>query len=538
MNLNKFDEAEQHLRSLKKSANLSNNYVLKKYLAICLCKLRKEEEEAETLLRECFKENANDSDVCLELSQLLEVKKPQQSVEFFAKLLTLIQENPNEERMYAVDSNLIEIITNYAAVKIRSGSWANVTAIIKDALSRILKALPTADEEETMQLKMYELINLFNLGLFYECSSCFDAAYSYYKKLIQTNPSFIDAYVRLAAMFRNRGNFVKATEYLDRGLAASKSNNEYKKFIPRPTQLFIERAHLCLAQGNREDALEVLTDCISKVDSRDSTCLVLMGNIYYDTVRAIRQGATKEILTDSLNKALEKYIAVLEKDKFNTCAAVGVANVFAEYNAVLEAEDTYKAVNEKKEDISCLYNEALICFNLGKIEMAIRLLKKALKIEPNDKNLLLAIAKVYLDSKKFEDSLIILRKLRVRYPNNPFYIYNYAVAAMFQGVSIVDRGINSIAEGERAHEKLKEAKTILTALKTNGKNFAAQMMTVDNKAIFVNKVLEQSVEFVEYISSYIELAAKQTEKSKHVEEESKTRLQENKTKYSNLLVLF
>lgn len=88
---------------------------------------------------------------------------------------------------------------------------------------------------------------------------------------------------------------------------------------------------------------------------------------------------------------------VLENDESNIFAAMGVANILAEHNKVLEAVEILKGVREATPSHiqmpNVMINLGHLNIVLGNYESAINLYTKALEKNPKDLNIELYLAK-------------------------------------------------------------------------------------------------------------------------------------------------
>jgi len=58
----------------------------------------------------------------------------------------------------------------------------------------------------------------FNLALYYDSQALFDVSHFLYKKIINENPHFIEAYIKLSELYKKRGNKVKAESYIKQAI--------------------------------------------------------------------------------------------------------------------------------------------------------------------------------------------------------------------------------------------------------------------------------------------------------------------------------
>ena len=74
----------------------------------------------------------------------------------------------------------------------------------------------------------------------------------------------------------------------------------------------------------------------------DSYAMCGIANINYDISTLYRNDQKNQEIY--LKKAMDRYMAVLESDEFNSFAALGVANILAEHGKQNEAFEIYKVL--------------------------------------------------------------------------------------------------------------------------------------------------------------------------------------------------
>ena len=72
--------------------------------------------------------------------------------------------------------------------------------------------------------------------------------------------------------------------------------------------------------------------------------MIGQGNINFEWAIRSREELQKQ--QHFLQKAMGKYIQVLENDESNCAASIGVANVLAEFNKIGESLDLFKLAKE------------------------------------------------------------------------------------------------------------------------------------------------------------------------------------------------
>lgn len=413
----------------------------------------------------------------------------------------------------------------------------------------------------------------FNYGLYYESKNEFGIASSYYKSLIKENPYFIEAYIKLGELANKRGHKIKAIDYMRQAVEkhfkskeeiqnkqpntdSNKNNqNEEKKantnlsienqrlisVLNKPINPMLILAQLHFDNFNDVEAMNILQGIIQNYDDKDCYTLIFAGNLYYESALQIRQ--RQNDFSKRINRALQYYFKALEIDKYNAYAAIGIANIFSEYGLTNQSLDIYKSINEKFTlNISSFYNEALIYTSDGKYEKAALSLKKLLKRFfkngkiPEVENL---FAKVLIELKDFKNAELILQGLILKYPDNLFYKFNYALNLKAKAEEVLLRSERRVFETEDAIKSLDKAIPIFISilkLKKEGKiSFTTnekeeKMLKTSDFMYRINEVIDYSKLSLRNLQVFLE-----TDKKR--EKEIISKIEENKQKLNMRIVI-
>lgn len=80
---------------------------------------------------------------------------------------------------------------------------------------KLLKDMPVQQGEDYKKLIAIRITARFNIGYWHEMNLDFGEATQIYKDIIREETTYLDAYLRLAYMANNRGNFERAFTLLD-----------------------------------------------------------------------------------------------------------------------------------------------------------------------------------------------------------------------------------------------------------------------------------------------------------------------------------
>ena len=554
-----------------------------KYLAYIYARTRRKEVDSTIeMFKNALEINKDDSDCYIELAQLLEYKKPEDSLKYYEELLVLIKtkkdEVCNEERyvnyLYNIDEIMPEILNNIATIRIRINSFNDVDKLLNEAKILVKKQkekisdnnvkldskekLNKSGQNENMtKLNSLESSINFNFAIYYESNFQLGEAYKYYKLIIKENPFFIEAYIKLGLLAKLRGNKPKALEYMKQALekhfekpkeeqSNSKTNSNLhsqlngRKLLPmmnKPIIPMLIMAQIHYDNSNENEALSILSNILKNYDDKDPYTLVLLGNIYYDMATQSRNKSSD--FNSNLSRSLELYYRALESDKYNTYAAVGIANVLSEYNLTSYSIDTYKNVTEKfPNNHNAFVNEALICINENKFEKAsiilTKLLKKFLKNKcPDIENLL---AKSLIEMKDFNKAIKLQKGLILRYPDNIFYKFNYALCLKQRAEEILNKSERRVKETEEAIKYLEMALPIFESILMLKKEINQNLRTEKEEKIMKNNDFYYKCHEVnQFLRLFLTTARQILEKDRLKEQDTVRKIEENRLKYLRML---
>jgi tetratricopeptide (TPR) repeat protein len=546
LNMTNYTEAEKCFEICKNDPETINSFEVNKYLAFIYARTKKKQlDNTIDLFKKAIEIKNDDTDCYIELAQLLEFKKPEESLKLYQDVLILIRENPdqNNNKLYNTKDIMPELLNNIAAIKIRLGHTSEVEGIINEALSYLKKRNTTElNEDEKIHRTSLELTLCFNLAVYYENKNEFGDAYNNYKKIIGANPYFVDAYIKLGLLAKMRGNKAKAFDYYKQAIDKHFTNPGTKdqKIIPvmgKPITPLLLTAHLHLQNGSENEALNTLNDIVKHYDDKDIYTLVFFGNIFYELAIQIRSKQSE--FNSRLGRALELYIQAIELDKYNSYAANGIANVLAEFNMGSQALDTYKNITEKHQNNhNAFINEALIYINDNKFEKASIILNKLLKKHFNNNNQEVEnlLAKTYIDMKDFDKAVKVLKDLIFKHPENIYYKFNYALCLRAKSEEILMRNERRVEETEDAIRNLEKAIPIFNE---------ACCMRKEVNSNFRNEKEEKfykSVEFLYKCSEVLEASKLSLTNANEILENDKIRqqgiinkIEENRKRFTQIL---
>jgi tetratricopeptide (TPR) repeat protein len=542
-------EAEKYFEICKNDPDTINSFEVNRYLAFIYAKTKKKQlDNIIDLFRKALEIKKDDTDCYIELAQLLEFKKPEESLKLYHEVLKLIKSNQveNINRLYNISDILPELLNNIAALRIRLNSDQEVESIINEALS-LVKAKKTNNNlksEEIIHLNSLELTLYFNLAIYFENRNEFGEAYRYYKTIIKENPYFVDAYSKLGLLSKLRGNKLKALDYFKQANEKhfTKPGTKEQKLIPimvKPITPVLLTAHTHAENGNEGEALNCLNEIIKYYDDKDVYTLIFIGNIFYELACQIRSKQTE--FNSRLAKSLELYVQALELDKYNSYAANGVANILSEFNILNQSLDMYKSITEKHStNYNAFINEALLYINDYKFDKANIILNKLLKkfFKNNNPSVENLLAKTLIEMKEFDKADKVLKDLIFKHPESIYYKFNYGLCLRAKAEEILMRPERRVSETEFAIENLEIVIPIFESSCYMRKEVSANFKNEKEDKFY------KQVEFFYKCSEVLEASRLSLSNAREILENDRireqdiiTKIEENRIRFQRLLVI-
>ena len=321
----------------------------------------------------------------------------------------------------------------------------------------------------------------------------------------------------------------------------NKLNNEIKlfPFLSKPASTMLMKAHIQMECGADDEVRSILSEVYKMTEGKDTYTLIFLGNFAYELATQNRN--KEEEFRKYIREALFHYVSALELDKYNAYAAIGVANVFAEYSMESQALDVYKNIHEKlPNNINAYANEALILMSDKKFEKASIVVNKLLKRFYNGKNAKFEniLAKIYLELKDFDKAFNILKSLMLRYPDDLFYRYNYAFCLWAKSENIISKKDRKVYETQEAIRNLEKAKPIFEAVyKIKRENRIYLRNEADEKLITSSEFYYKCKLMLDCVKPTYETCKNLLEHDKIKEAETMQKIEENNQKLLKMLVI-
>lgn len=385
------------------------NYESMKILASIYSNQNKDQEKREQAKKYFQKVTElipDDVEAWIELAQLQESTDIQGAVNSYSKATKILKEKIQEE----IPS---EILNNVASLHFRLGNY-------DDAKRYYEAALQSANNELIHDKIYYSAITVtisYNLARLYEAKHEYDQAEKSYRAILSKHPQYIDCFLRLGCMCRDRGQIHEASEWFKEALRINQTHPDIWTLIGN---LHLNKEQLGPAQH--------VFDRIIKNNEQDTYSLVALGNIWLHTLYQNNKDKEKEKRHEQ--RALAMYKQVLKIDPRNIWAANGVGCVLAHKNLLNEARDIFAQVREATAEFGDVWlNIAHILVEQRQYLRAIQMYENCAKKFHKHTNMELMgyLIRALFKADRLSECKQMLLKARHVAPEDTQFMYNLAL---------------------------------------------------------------------------------------------------------------
>jgi tetratricopeptide (TPR) repeat protein len=266
----------------------------------------------------------------------------------------------------------------------------------------------------------------YGLGIIEHIRGNIDKAEAYFRAALTEQDPYLDAHLRLARIYLDRGELEKASPHIEKDLAnnpRSELGNLYKAeyFIKNNMPDEAEK-YISLSLANAKDNPEVYErigcyyanrgwydraipffERLAEIKPEYDYSLKLTAKAYYDS--------------GDFEKSLafyRKYLGLKPKD---TEAIINAANCLYKRGLFSEAEELYTRALSESQNLALIYrNLGLTKLNLGKAKEALLLLEKYLEIAPEDLEIQMALGITYMNLNLFGEAIPHFEKYLAGHP--------------------------------------------------------------------------------------------------------------------------
>lgn len=373
---------------------------------------------AKTHLKKVTEQFPDDVEAWIELAQILEQNDLQGSLAAYATATQILKEKVNEDIPP-------EILNNVAALHYRLGN-------LSEAKIKLDSAIERAKIESEQDPQYYESISVtmkYNLGRLNEAMCAYDKADQLYKDILKEHPNYIDCYLRLGCMARDKGLIFVASDFFKDALKINTENPDTRSLLGN---LHLAKMQWTLGQKNFETILK------NPATSQDAYSLIALGNFWLQTLHLPNKDKDRE--KKHQESALSIYKQVLRTDPKNIWATNGIGSVLAHKGCINEARDIFAQVREATAEFSDVWlNIAHIYVEQKQYVSAIQMYENCLKkfYRHNNVEVMQYLARAYFRAGKLKEAKITLLKARrvapqdtVRFVFFFFFIASVSITAI------------------------------------------------------------------------------------------------------------
>ena len=372
---------------------------------------------AKTYLKKVTEQIPDDVEAWIELAQILEQNDMAGALAAYGTAIKILQEKVQVEIPP-------EILNNVAALHFRLNNLPEAAKNYELSLERCRTEFQNREES------YYESIATtihYNTARLYEAQNESEKAVKEYKDILREHPNYIDCYLRLGCIARDRGQINDASYWFKEVFRISQNHADGWSLI----------GNMHMAKQEWGPAQKKFERIISQAETKEDTYShVALGNIWLQTLHQPTRDREKE--KRHQDRALQLYKQVLRLDNRNIYATNGIGCVLAYKGHIPEARDVFAQVREATADFPDVWlNIAHIYVEQKQYTAAIQMYENCLKkfFKHHNTEILMYIARAHYKcastvpnstAKLRECKKIILKARRVA-PYDPVILYNLAL---------------------------------------------------------------------------------------------------------------
>ncbi|KAE8606164.1 hypothetical protein XENTR_v10010618 [Xenopus tropicalis] len=418
-----------------------NNYETMKILGSLYAASDDQEKRdiAKSHLKKVTEQYPDDVEAWIELAQILEQTDIQNALSAYGTATRILQEKVQADVPP-------EILNNVGALHFRLGN-------LGEAKKYFLASLDRAKAEAEHDEHYYNAISVtttYNLARLYEGLCEFHESEKLYKNILREHPNYVDCYLRLGAMARDKGNFYEASDWFKEALQINQDHPDAWSLI----------GNLHLAKQEWGPGQKKFERILKQPSTQNDTYSMLaLGNVWLQTLHQPTRDREKE--KRHQDRALAIYKQVLRNDSKNLYAANGIGAVLAHKGYVREARDVFAQVREATADISDVWlNLAHIYVEQKQYISAVQMYENCLRkfYKHQNTEVLLYLARALFKCGKLQECKQILLKARHVAPNDTVLMFNVALVlqrlatlVLKDEKSNLKAVLNAVKELELAH---------------------------------------------------------------------------------------
>lgn len=400
-----YDSAIQAFETVLKT-NPDNHETLKVLASLyARSNSQSKKEQARDFLKKVTENRPDDVEGWVELASLCEQHDTQAALTAYKTSIKLY-----ESKSVSIPP---ELYNNIAALLFSTDSLEESEHYYNLALKRCEEE--RANNEDHYGSIIYTI--KYNVGRLYEAKHQLIKAEETYKEILTKQSMYIDCYLRLGCMERDKGLLFDASDNIKETFRTEPDNLEAWTLIGN---LHLSKLELTPCQKKFERILE-------RTRPPDCYSLISIGNVWLQSqYQPIRD---KDKLNQQRGRALSFFAAALKHDPKNIYAANGIGCLFAVKGMFNEARDVFSQVREATADFPDVWiNIAHIYVEQRQYASAVQMYENCLKKFYNNSNteILLYIARALFKANKLTDCKKVLLRARHICPYDLVILFNLA----------------------------------------------------------------------------------------------------------------
>jgi RNA polymerase-associated protein CTR9 len=309
----------------------------------------------------------------------------------------------------------------------------------------------------------------YNMARLYEAMCEYELAERAYRVIISQHPQYIDCFLRLGCMCRDRGQIHEASEWFKEALRINQSHSDIWSLIGN---LHLAREQLGPAQNQFER--------IIKNNDQDTYALVALGNIWLHTLYQSTRDKEKEKRHEQ--RSLQMYKQVLKIDPRNIWSANGVGCVLAHKSLLNEARDIFAQVREASADFCDVWlNIAHILVEQKQYIRAIQMYENCSKkfYKHTQTDVLLYLIRALYRANRLSECKSQLLKARHVAPEDTIFMFNLALVQQKLSKQVMCDDKSMLGAVKNAMYDLKAAQRTFLWLNSSGEAERLKEFRVD-----------------------------------------------------------
>ncbi|GFW04088.1 RNA polymerase-associated protein CTR9 homolog [Trichonephila clavipes] len=363
-------------------------------------------DQAKSHLKKVTEQFDEDVEAWIELAQILEQSDIQGALSGYGTATSILKDQVGADVPP-------EILNNVGALHYRLGNLLDAKKFYEASLDRAR----TDAEHDEHYYNSISVTTTYNLARLFESFSQFDKADRLYKTILREHPNYVDCYLRLGCMARDRGQIYEASDWFKEALQVNQTHPDAWSLIGN--------LHLAKQEWNPGQRK---FERILNTSPNDTYSLIAFGNIWLQTLHQPSRDKEKE--KRHQDRALSTYKQVLRIDPRNIWAANGIGAVLAHKGYISEARDCFAQVREATADFCDVWlNIAHIYVEQRQYVAAIQMYENCLKkfFKHHNVEILMYLARAHYRCGKLAECKQMLLKARRVAPHDTVILYNIAL---------------------------------------------------------------------------------------------------------------